>query len=205
MPDKNLIREYASDSYYHIYNRGVEKRKIFLDEEDHAVFLNLLKRHLHPETQQDKYGRTFENYSNDIELLAYCLMPNHFHLFIYQGENKTVFTKLMRSVGVAYTTYFNKKYHRVGHLFQASFKAKRVENDAYLQHISRYIHLNPKDYSSYQWSSLPYYTGKNEAEWVKPGRILSLFKSKQDYLKFVKDYEAYKASLDEIKGSLATY
>lgn len=203
MPSKNLIRQFAPDSYYHIYNRGVEKRDIFLDNEDYTVFLNILKRHLSPESQQDRYGRQFENLSEGLELLAFCLMPNHFHLFVYQHSDGEAFTKLMRRVAVAYTGYFNKKYHRVGPLFQSAFKAKRIESDDYLQHISRYIHLNPRSYARYEWSSLPYYTGKSSAGWVRPGRVLEFFKNQKEYMKFVDDYKDYKATLDEVKTFLS--
>jgi putative transposase len=205
MPARNLIREYAPDSYYHIYNRGVEKRKIFLDKQDYATFLSILRRHLDPKPQEDRYGRKFENYSDELELLAFCLMPNHFHLLMYQHQDSEAFSKFLWRVGTAYTIYFNKKYKRVGHLFQGSFKAKRIDDDAYLQHISRYIHLNPKEYTSYEWSSLPYYSGNSQAGWIKPEKILELFKDTGDYLKFVKDYRGYKATLDEIKDSLANY
>ena len=205
MPSKNLIREYAPESYYHIYNRGVEKRKIFLDDNDYIVFLGLLKRYLAPEPKFDRQDRLYANYSENLELLAYCLMPNHFHLLIYQHDNLEAFTKLMRRVSLSYTIYFNKRYKRVGHLFQSHFKAKKIDNDIYLQHISRYIHLNPRDYETYKWSSLPYFLDGSEADWVKPGRILELFWSKQDYLWFIDDYKDYKTSLSAIKSNLANY
>jgi len=132
-------------------------------------------------------------------------MPNHFHLLIYQHDNLEAFTKLMRRVSLSYTIYFNKRYKRVGHLFQSHFKAKKIDNDIYLQHISRYIHLNPRDYETYKWSSLPYFLDGSEADWVKPGRILELFWSKQDYLWFIDDYKDYKTSLSAIKSNLANY
>lgn len=202
MPARNIVKQYVPHAYYHLYNRGVEKRKIFLDQDDFSVFLALLRRHLDAEPHKDKSGREYVRY--DIELLAFCLMPNHFHLFIHQGEDPEALTKLMRSVATAYTMYFNRKYSRVGHLFQERFKASWITNDAYLQHISRYIHLNPSDYKRYEWSSLPYYLGKRKAEWVRPERILGTFDSVRDYLEFVEDYEGQKSILDELKHELAS-
>ncbi|HEY4714156.1 MAG TPA: hypothetical protein VIH30_07975, partial [Aquirhabdus sp.] len=83
MPSKHVVKEYAPDSYYHIYSRGVEKRQIFLDEKDFAVFLNMLKRYLSPVGAFDLSRREYPNFANQIELNAYCLMQNHFHLLIY--------------------------------------------------------------------------------------------------------------------------
>ena len=202
MPSRNVIKEYAPYSYYHVYNRGVAKQLIFTDDSDFVVFLSLFKRHLSKETQTDRYGREQPNYHAKIELLGFCLMPNHFHMLLYQCEETQTITKFLQSVCTSYTMYFNRKHKRVGPLFQSRFKASRIINDEYLQHISRYIHLNPSNYKTYRWSSLPYYTGKLQAEWLSPRRILELFKS-EDYQAFLNDYKAYKDSLDEIKHELA--
>jgi hypothetical protein len=98
--------------------------------------------------------------------------------------------------------YFNKRYKRVGHLFQGRFKASRITTDEYLVHISRYIHLNPKEYIDWQYSSLPYYTKGWEAEWVRPEKITSLYEP-GTYGKFLADYEDHKAMIEEIKYELA--
>lgn len=89
-------------------------------------------------------------------------------MLIYQNDNEVAISAFMQSLLVAYTGYFNRKYDRVGGLFQSCFKAVLISNDAYLLHISRYIHLNPKNYEDHQYSSLPYYTNKWNADWVKP-------------------------------------
>lgn len=204
MPSKNVIRHYDSDAYYHIYNRGVEKRDIFLDEEDYGVFLSLLKRHMDDKPHQDKSGRQYEQFK-DIELLAFCLMPNHFHLFIFQGDDAQAFTKLMQRISTSYTMYFNRKYNRVGHLFQERFKASRITSDDYLQHVSRYIHLNPREPFSYKWSSLPYYEGKLQAAWLKPQKAMAQFNNFKDYQQFLKDYQGQKKILDELKRELADH
>lgn len=202
MPSKNRIKLYASDTYYHVYNRGVEKRIIFGEAEDYKVFMNLLKRYLDRRVQKDSKGREYDNLHDSLDLLCFCLMPNHFHLLLYTYDEKAL-TRLMRGVCTAYTYYFNRKYKRIGPLFQDRYKASIITNEAYLQHISRYIHLNPKGWLAWPYSSLPYYRGSHEASWVKSSKILSIFESRERYLQFLSDYQETKASLDLIKHQLA--
>jgi putative transposase len=156
MPSRNLVKIYISDSYYHIYNRGANKQDIFLEPQDYAVFLNLLKRYLRRQPEKDNKGREYESFYDILELLAFCLMPNHFHLFVYQHRPDAI-TQLLRGVATSYTGYFNKKYKRTGPLFGDRFKASLINDDDYLLHITRYIHLNAANYKKYEWSSLPYY------------------------------------------------
>lgn len=201
MSSPNRVKIYAPESFYHIYNRGVNKRVIFKDDYDYSVFLNLLIRYLDDEPVKDNKGREYESLNGRLELLAFCLMPNHFHLLIYQHDPEAM-TRLLRGIGTAYSTYFNKRHGRIGPLFHERFKASLIGKDQYLQHISRYIHLNPEDYRNWEFSSLPYYLGQKNAAWVKPSRILEMFDS-GEYPKFVRDYEAHKRMLDEIKSELA--
>ncbi|OGL29598.1 hypothetical protein A3D14_01800 [Candidatus Saccharibacteria bacterium RIFCSPHIGHO2_02_FULL_47_12] len=201
MPSKHIEKIYLEDSYYHVFNRGVNKRTIFKDETDYAVFLSLLKRYLSPEPVKDRQGREYPSYFGKIKILAFCLMPNHFHLLVFQTERDAM-TKLLKSVCVAYTMYFNKRYKRVGHLFQDRFKASRIYQDAYLEHISRYIHLNPDNYKEWEFSSLPYYLGSKEAAWVEPQPILDLFQG-SSYEKFLSDYSEHRNMLRELKHELA--
>lgn len=201
MPSRNRIKEYAPESFYHVYNRGLNKRVIFKDAKDYAVFLNLLKRYLSGEPIKDNNGRLYESMHGRVELLAFVLMPNHFHLLLYQKDAEAM-TKLMHKVTTSYTTYFNKRHKRSGPLFQDRFKASHIYIDEYLQHVSRYIHLNPPGYLQYEYSSLPYYRGLRQADWVRPGRVMELFDG-DDYLRFLKDYQNHKMMLDEIKNLLA--
>ncbi len=202
MPSRNRVKEYESGAFYHVYNRGVNKRRVFLDEEDYKVFLNLLKRYLDKTPTKDLKGREYEHLYDKVELLAFCLMPNHFHLVLYQTEQQAM-THLMRGVCTAYVNYFNKKYKRLGPLFQGVFKASRITSDAYVQHISRYVHLNPKDYRGWEYSSLPYYYASKKAYWVRPERILEMFDSLAEYDRFLRDYEDQKRVMDELKYELA--
>lgn len=203
MPSRNILKHYTPDAYYHIYNRGVNKRRIFLEDYDYKVFLNLLKRYLDIKPHTDNKGREYEHLRGKVELLAYCLMPNHLHLLLYAHDQQSI-SRLLTGVMTSYSMYFNKKYQRVGPLFQGRFKASGITNDAYLQHISRYIHLNPKAYKKYPYSSYADYVGERQTAWLQSNRILELF-NRDSYEAFVADYEDYKEQLDEVKHSLANY
>ncbi len=203
MPSRNVIKEFAPDQYYHLYNRGVEKRDIFLDDQDYTVFLGLLKKYLERRTQGDDQKTSFTPLDSGVKLLAYCLMPNHFHLLLYQ-EDADGISKLIRRVMTGYVMYFNNRHQRVGGLFQGRYKASLVNKDAYLQHVSRYIHLNPDDYNSWAYSSLPYYKGEKHAAWLSERPVLGMFNNnRQEYLEFVNDYEASKNELSVLKWQLA--
>lgn len=200
MPSKNSRKDYVQHSYYHVYNRGVEKRQIFYDEQDYAVFLSYLRRHLASGQVKDSRGRSYVIYDS-VELLAYCLMPNHFHFLIYINEDARQLAKVMQSLCLAYSMYFNKRNRRVGHLFQDRFKAVRVTSESYLQHISRYIHLNPSDYKNWKWSSLSYYLGEKTDDWIHSERILSIFKD-TNYDDFISEYAEQKVINDRINIDL---
>jgi len=212
MPSRNVVKTYVKDGYYHIYNRGVEKRRIFKSSQDYKVFLKYLKEYLTPPPKPEDLktiftlqGATFKgiprqpkNYTKKIELLAFCLMPNHFHLLIKQTSEDDM-KDFMRSLATRYSMYFNKKYKRVGKLFQGHYKAVLINDEAYLLHLSRYIHSNPGEYSSdllNAYSSYAEYLGKRKIQWVKPDFILSFFtkvkipglKNVNSYQKFVEDY-----------------
>ena len=209
MPSRNRVKVYGENVFYHIYNRGVNKMKIFYDDEDYGVFLNLLKRYLSIEPVKDKKGREYASLYNEIELLAFCLMPNHFHLLVFQHDTAAM-TKLMRGVCVSYGTYFNKKYKRQGPVFQERYKANMIANEEYLEHISRYIHLNPIDikdykttYLTYPYSSIGYYLGRQSSSWVRFKRIHSVA-NKDRYRAFLADYEDAHEMLKTIKDELAT-
>ncbi len=176
--------------------------RIYREPSDYAVFLNLFKRYLSEEETIDSLGVPYPHLAGSIELLTYCLMTNHFHLLLYQIDEGAM-ARLMRGLMTSYSRYFNKKYHRSGALFESRYKASMITTDGYLQHISRYIHLNPKDWPAYKYSSLPFYLGAHKAGWIRPSRILELFASAEDYHEFVKDYEDNKKMLEEFKHELA--
>lgn len=225
MPSRNLLKISVKNGYYHIYNRGVEKRTIYEDEQDYKVFLNYIKEGLSPKPNPEEIKKSFilkgssfqgvphthKNYHKKVELLVYCLMPNHFHFIIKQIQKGSM-EGFMRSLATRYSMYFNKKYNRVGHLFQGIYKASMITNDAYLLHLSRYIHLNPLEYTknlSSAYSSYGEYLGLRRTEWVCIKEILAFFnKAKSDFLKSVNTYknfvEKYKSgdSYDLGEGTL---
>lgn len=222
MPSKNVVKIYIENGYYHAYNRGVEKRIIFEDDKDYRVFLNLLKAYLSPENSQNKHPligtnylptriRVLKSFYGQVVLISYCLMPNHFHFLLKQTKLKAM-AEFMKALCTTYSMYFNKRYGRVGTLFQGTYKAVNIETEPYLLHLSRYIHLNPDvtglhPVSSYRYSSYPYYLGTKNAVWVKPDEILGYFKtarstSLSDCLSYQSFVEDYKKDSGEILGDL---
>ena len=177
---------------YHIYNRGVDKRDIFMDDEDCLRFIHdlfefndsnktkNLRVYLHSK-QNKEVGLPNIKRPREIlvEILAFCLMDNHYHLILKQKAENGI-TEFMRKLGTGYTNYFNNKNERTGSLFQGKFKSICVKKDSHLMYLPIYIHLNPldlkfpewrkrkiKDYKkaiefldSYRWSSYMDYTGK---------------------------------------------
>jgi putative transposase len=220
MASRNTIRQYEPDAMYHVYNRGVNKQNIFEDERDYSVFLSFLKYALTPDSELDKHAAIDkdiisiasrfnlrrERFSERIELVSFCLMPNHFHLQLYQYDKEAI-TGLMRSIATGYAIYFNKRYDRVGSLFQGKYKASRINSDSYWTHISRYIHLNPldikKDYKFYPYSSFHHIVDDDETDWLKPQKALEEFEDIYGYKKFVEDYIPYKNDLKDMSDLLA--
>ncbi len=201
MPIKNTTKYYDAPAYYHVYNRGAGDAPIYLDDYDRQKFLSLLQRHLDPDDAARKTdGSAYPVY--EVALVAYCLMGNHFHLLLYQESDPTAITKLMRSISTAYTMYFNRKYKKHGHLFQSIFKASRIDNETYLMHITRYIHMNPRSYLRYEWSSLAYYLdAKRVPVWIHPQQGNTM--TAERYRQFLAEYEGKKAELELLKSQLA--
>ena len=201
MPSRNVLKIDIPNSYYHIYARGASRQKIFLEPADFYVFLDLFRRYLSAEEIRDSAGKKYTKLYDDISLHCYCLMDNHFHLLVYQ-TNQHAMQRLMRGVMTAYSRYFNKKYDRSGGLFESRYKASRISSDEYLMHITRYIHLNPKDWLAYPYSSIhSYFYGP--PDWLKPEPIVELFGSLPKYADFLNDYVDYKESLERIEDELA--
>ena len=205
--------EFVNNEIYHIYNRGVEKRRIFLDEKDYFRFIHNLfefndiapASHKNLSNQRGEVGLPPVRKPREllVNILAFCLMPNHFHLLLLQKKDEGV-TRFMRKMGTGYTNYFNTKYDRVGPLFQGKFKAKIVGKDEYLLHLADYIHINPVEIirpkwkdgekgnigevknflQNYRWSSLLDYVGKkNFPSVTQRNFLLNFFSGIQDYEK----------------------
>jgi putative transposase len=191
-----------NDCYYHVYNRGVDKRNIYLSAKDKDRFKEQLIRFNNTELA----GHLCEEHSNGeklVEVISYCLMPNHFHILLKQVEDSGI-SKYLHRLQTGYTLYFNKRHDRVGVLLQGAFKCKSISKNSYLLQLSKYIHTNPSKLFSdkyndpklinellrkYRWSSLGEYLDKNHEPGVVDNfePILGQFKDREDYEKFVFD------------------
>jgi len=167
-------------AFYHVTARGNERKAVFKSIKDREQFFSYL------ESASNRYGAIIH---------AYCLMDNHYHILIETPLGNL--SKIMQHINSAYTTYFNIKRDRSGHLFQGRYKSILVEVDEYAKELSRYIHLNPvrakmvKTPEEYQWSSYSYYADKRKApEWLYRDFVLGYFgkrlsTSQRNYRKFV--------------------
>ena len=138
---------FSAGEYYHIYNRGVEKRHIFETNADRKRFLRLLYvcNGSKPVIMRDCQGLPLVEIDKGEDLVgmgAYCLMPNHFHLLIRETVDGGI-SKFMSKLTTAYSMYFNKRYDRKGTLFEKPFRARHIDDDNYLKYLFSYIHLNP--------------------------------------------------------------
>ncbi len=185
MPTKHTVKQYDAPAFYHLYNRASGERLLFRDADDRIHFLSLLQKHL-VETEASDAEDITRTYA--VEVVAYCLMGTHFHLLLYQEEDTGAITGFMRSVSTAYSMYYNKKYKCKGHVFQSSYRASHVDNEAYLAHITRYIHLNPRNYETWKWGSYQDYIGNGNTEWVHPERVLNSCEIGERYAEFVRQY-----------------
>ncbi|OGP79395.1 MAG: hypothetical protein A2V86_07025 [Deltaproteobacteria bacterium RBG_16_49_23] len=152
-------------AFYHVTSRGNEKKAIFRSVRDREKFLSYLG------SAHTRYGAIIH---------VFCLMENHYHLLLETPRGNL--SQILHHINGAYTTYFNVKRGRSGHLFQGRFKGILVDRDAYCKELSRYIHLNPlrvglvKSPSEYPWSSYNYYIGRErEPEWLEMGLVLGYF------------------------------
>lgn len=189
MPRKNIVKTYVEGGFYHIYNRGVNKQILFHTDDDYRYFIMLFGRYLSdtPCLSKDKYPYPWMQ--PHVELLAFCLMPNHFHLLVKQ-KTSTGITLLMRSLATAYSMYFKNQYHTVGSIFESRFKASLIQDEPYLTHISRYIHLNPPDYKSWPYSSYQAYLQSYHPKWLQPEPLRIILKDQGiiNYAHFTADY-----------------
>lgn len=212
MPSR--IFPFVNGEYYHIYNRGVEKKPIFNIRRDYTRFLKTINYYQFA-GPKPKLSRFLFNPDlivkpnlNDkiVEIVCYCLMPNHFHFLVKQLKDGGI-TEFVSKLSNSYTKYFNTKHTRVGPLFQGEFKAVLVTSDEQLIHVSRYIHLNPavaylvKNLDQYEWSSYSEYIHGRTGLSVKKD-ILAFFKSSEEYKKFILDHYSYALDLASIKHQL---
>lgn len=230
---------FVEEEIYHIYNRGVEKRKIFLDDKDYFRFIhdlfefnnetiapssNIRFSLRHPSQAEIIHLNqclgvghpNIEKRKLLVEILVFTLMPNHFHLILKQKKEGGII-KFMKKLGGGYANYFNKKYKRVGGLFQGRFKAIVIEKEAHFTYLPFYIHANPLDLSNYgsstpidekinflkeyRWSSFSDYIGKKNFPSITSREMfLDFFRNEKEYLEQTKQWIKEKGeNLKEIE------
>ena len=172
-------------AWYHVTSRGNEQKEVFKSRRDRERFLDYLA------SATERYGAAIH---------CYCLMSNHYHLLLETPDGNL--SQIMRHINGAYTTYFNVKRKRAGHLFQGRFKAILIEADEYAMELSRYIHLNPVranmcgEPGEYSWSSFKSYIGQSKApEWLKTDFILDYFGKTE-----TEAGKKYRAFVEELIG-----
>lgn len=214
--------EFINDHFYHIYNRGVLKNNIFTDSGDYARFIHYLYEfncNSRKHNTRRNCGRMFEQNQNVrgrasniggalVDVICWCLMPNHFHLILRQRVENGI-RKFIHKVETGHAMYFNKKYNRSGVFYEGRFKAILIEEDEYLAHLSRYIHLNPLDLiepgwkengiknlktvsrflENYKWSSYLDYIGKyNFPSILNKEPMGWYFSSLEEHRKFIQGW-----------------
>ena len=218
---------FAPGEYYHLYNRGTEKRNIFTSKADRNRFLALLffaNQHAPIDsTQRGSTSLSIESGRDSeplVELVCYCLMPNHFHLLVREIGNDGI-SKFMQKLATGYTMYFNKRNERTGALFQGRFKATHVANDRYMRYLISYIHLNPvkliepkwketgitdrvraeKYLEKYTHSSYLDYLGLSRPEGVILSReaLPEYFSSSDCFKQFVTEWLTYNSEQSEVE------
>jgi len=185
---------FIPQAIYHAYSRGVNKAVIFHSPEDYIYFTECMMLYLIPKEQLIGYlshqgyparkilhlsskARSLKNYSDEISLIAYCLMPNHFHVLLEQ-KNESGMTNFIKSLLIRYSMYYSRKYTHVGPVFQGRYKATHVANEAYFSIVVAYIHENPtslREFHSnpktYPWSSIRDYSNNESTRfWIKKTR-----------------------------------
>ncbi len=199
MPAKNLLRVAEEGSYLHVFNKGIEDRIIFNDKDDFETFRSYLGDYLSapkdPESVKTTFqvnGKTFrgtphqpKNFHKKVELIAYSITPDHFHLILHQAKKGSV-ENFIRSLCTRYSIYFNKKYSRSGSLFAGPYKSIPVDGDSdLLVYLTHHLHHEGK-YTSYT----DYISDKTDASWVKFEAILSSFENKKEnYKYFIEHYQ----------------
>lgn len=204
---------FVNQDFYHIFNRGVEKREVFSTERDYERFLQTLHYYQYssPKPKFSNQGRfRFKDFHKNpkiVEIVCYCLMPNHFHLLIRQLKESGI-SEYISKVTNSYVKYYNTKHNRIGPLFQGQFKAIAINSDEQLLHLSRYIHLNPlvseltEKLENYKHSSYTEFVGLTNNQICNTEPILSFFSQPEGYKLFIQNHQDYAKELHRIKHLL---
>ena len=186
MPSRNVIKIDVADSYYHVYARGHARQKIFRDNEDFEMFTSLFGRYLSKQPVSDKYKKSYPHLKDQVSLLCYCLMDNHFHLIVKVNFDPEIVTQIFSNFFNAYAKANNKHISRTGSLFEKHFKRIRLDNELYLKNLILYVHLNPKhhldiDFKSFLFSSYQSIISDKETK-LERSEILDLFGGRENFI-----------------------
>lgn len=149
----------VNGEFYHVYNRGVEKRTIFQHDRDYQRFLfhlfalndrDVVPNHSFYANRDPSAPPERKERDLLVDILAFCFMPNHFHILVRQAADEGI-SLFMQKISAGYAKYFNIRYERTGRLFEGPFQAKHIVEDRYLRHLVTYIHLNPVDLFQRNW------------------------------------------------------
>ncbi len=196
--------EFANGEYYHIYNRGVDKREVFGEERDYVRFLQSIREFNNIKPTGSLYLR--EKIRNRdpiptavgigslvdgslVKFICYCLNINHFHFILKQLTDRGI-SEFMKRIGTGYTSYFNQKYDRSGSLFQGKYKFAHIDTNEYLLWLSGYVNGNAEIHKiakaeNYKWCSYQDYLGKRNGILCNKEIILSQFRNTDEYKKYV--------------------
>ncbi len=219
MPQRKIIL--TSGEIYHVFNRGVNRMPIFSTPNDFMRFIDLIMYYRYANTpvsfsnfkkreieQKEQIMQMLEK-GNDlcVEILAFCLMDNHYHFLLKQITEQGV-SSFVSNMQNGYAKFYNMKNNRSGPFFQPMFKVVRIETDEQMLHVSRYIHLNPvtnyvvsvRNLSKYPWFSFGCYTDDLSGfEFVRTSRILDMAGGKEKYKNFVYDQIDYQREISKIR------
>ena len=219
MPQRKIIL--ATNQIYHVFNRSIGEANIFSSLREHSRFLQLIEfyrfaslnisfshfKRLRADIKQAYIENLKKSKKYRVEVLAFCLMPNHFHLLLTQVENNGI-SKMLADLENSYVKFYNLRNNRAGPLFQSRFKAVRIETDEQLLHVSRYIHLNPitsyligpENIESFLFSSFRSYLNLDTThDLINSSLILDLVGGAKKYRKFVLDQVDYQRELAQLK------
>lgn len=183
----------ASTALYHVYNRGANRAHIFRSAVDYREFVQCLKRYLDGRGQADRSGRRYTDLSERVEVIAYCLMPNHFHLIIRQLVNGGM-AELMKRAMTGYSMYFNARYGRSGRLFEGPYRAAPIEDPHYARAAIAYVHANHPQGPGWPMCSHAEFVGERESDWLATDVGLRVFGGRAGYMRHMDRYLAARAT-----------
>lgn len=188
MPSRNQQKPSHGEGLFHVYSRGFDRRPIFGSAVDSREFLQCFRRYLCTDgTQRDRSRRAYRHLDNEGAVLAYCLMPNHFHLVIHQRRPFGM-AHLMRPAITGYVMYYNRRHGRSGRLFESVYKASPIDDHRYAKAAIAYVHSNHPEDPGFELCSHDFYTGHERPDWIDTKAGLAVFGGPRAYERFLAGY-----------------